>query len=305
MNIIEANNLSKTFGNNTVVNGITMKVNQGEIYGFLGRNGAGKSTFINMLTGIITPSSGSFSLLGEDNIDRVKKRIGVLPDYSSFYDSMSAYNHLKFFSHIQGFNPTKEVIENTLETVGLENAKKKKLSQFSFGMKKKLGIAQAIINKPELLFLDEPTSGIDVESAIQIKELISKLHKDGQTIFMTSHNLNEIEDTCTRIGIMKNGQIHSEGTLRELKSTYQSSLTAQLKVNSNINPSAIQDIKRFLSNEFQQFDWIDNRLVVNIREEEDIPILIRTLINKKIDIYSVHLIEPTLEEVFLERDIAI
>ncbi|MYL73059.1 ATP-binding cassette domain-containing protein [Halobacillus litoralis] len=305
MNIIEVNDLSKSFGNKNVVNGITMKVNKGEIYGFLGRNGAGKSTFINMLTGIINPSSGSFSLLGEDKIDRVKNRIGVLPDYSSFYDSMTAYNHLRFFSRIQGFNPTKEIIEHTLETVGLEKAKKKKLSQFSFGMKKKLGIAQAIINEPELLFLDEPTSGVDVESAIQIKELIDKLNKNGQTIFMTSHNLNEVEDICTKIGIMKNGEIHSEGTLRELKTTYQSSLTAQIKVGPAINKHARQEIDQFLNNEFQQFDWEDNRLIVNIQEEDDIPVLIRMLINKKIDIYSVHLIEPTLEEVFLERDVAI
>ncbi|WP_156482439.1 ABC transporter ATP-binding protein, partial [Parageobacillus toebii] len=188
MNVIEAAGITKIYGSKTVVDNVDLKVKKGEIYGFLGRNGAGKSTFINIITGIIKPTSGSFKLLDEPNLKKVKHRIGVLPDYSTFYDSLTAIDHLKYYAKISGYKVSTEHCEYILKRVGLLEHAHKKAGKFSFGMKKKLGIAQAIIHNPDLIFLDEPTSGIDAESGLNIQKLIVNLQKEGKTIFMTSHN---------------------------------------------------------------------------------------------------------------------
>lgn len=134
--VIEAKGLTKTFGSRTVVNNVDLQVEKGEIYGFLGRNGAGKSTFINMITGIIEPSAGSFQLLNESSIDHIKHRIGVLPDYSTFYDSMTAACHLKYFAKLTGQNVSRQQCESVLARVGLLEHADKKAGTFSFGMKK-------------------------------------------------------------------------------------------------------------------------------------------------------------------------
>lgn len=229
MNVIEAVNLSKKYGSKTVVNEVDLHVKKGEIFGFLGRNGAGKSTFINMITGIITPSAGSFKLLNESTLQHVHKRIGVLPDYSSFYDSLTALGHLNYYANINGYTLSNEDGKEVLERVGILEHANKKVGKFSFGMKKKLGIAQAIVHDPELIFLDEPTSGVDAESGISIRKLISELQQQGKTIFMTSHNLDEVEKICNRIAIMKDGEITHVGTIDELRARYSSSIQLELK----------------------------------------------------------------------------
>ncbi len=168
---IETKDLSKSFGKTTVVKGINLQVQTGEVLGFLGRNGAGKSTFINMLTGIIRPTSGSFSLLGIDGpSDHVKKRIGVMPDYSSLYGNLTAKKHLKYLAGVSGKTVTNQQCIDVLRSVGLEEHANQKAVKFSIVMKKKLGIAQAIIHDPDLIFLDEPTSGLDAESTIEIQQ---------------------------------------------------------------------------------------------------------------------------------------
>lgn len=298
---IKADNLTKSFKLNRVVNMISLEVESGEIYGFLGRNGAGKSTFINMLTGILIPSSGSFELLESSPT----KRIGVLPDYSTFYDHMSAYDHLKYFSGVSGYKVTKEAIIETLNMVGLESEIHKKVSKFSFGMKKKLGIAQALVNDPDLIFLDEPTSGVDAESAIQIKKLIKNLNKQGKTIFMTSHNLNEVEEICTRVAIMKNGNIHLEGTISELKSSFQNVVTAKIRIQDKVQDGARKDIVNFLKKNFPDFSWENNYLRVEVGHENNIPVILRMLLQLHVNVFTVDIIEPSLEEIFLEQNQAI
>src|SRR5690625_2754634 len=178
MMMIETKQLKKSYGANEVVKGIDLFVEKGEIFGFLGRNGAGKSTFINMLTGIAQPSSGTYSLLGvTGSTDQVKRKIGVMPDYSTFYGSLNAIDHLKFLSALSGKPVGKQDCLKVLQLVGLNNQAHVKTEKYSFGMKKNLGIAQAIIHDPTLIFLDEPTSGLDAESAIHIQQLIHQLQK--------------------------------------------------------------------------------------------------------------------------------
>ncbi|MBX9956168.1 ABC transporter ATP-binding protein [Peribacillus simplex] len=299
MNAIETTQLKKSYGAVPIVKGIDLIVEKGEIFGFLGRNGAGKSTFINMLTGIIQPNSGTYSLLGvKGSNDQVKKRIGVMPDYSTLYGSLTAVEHLKFLSALSGNPAGKDRCMEVLQLVGLESHAHKKAAKFSFGMKKKLGIAQAIIHEPELIFLDEPTSGLDAESAIHIQKLIKDLQKKGVTIFMTSHNLYEVEKICTRIAIMKEGQIVNIGTMEELRKIYRSTITVKLK-HSSVPKTEQVKLHQWLESVGTELEMKDPYMTINIDDEKKIADMIRAFNQCKVDILRVKVKEPSLEEIFL------
>jgi ABC-2 type transport system ATP-binding protein len=301
MNVIETKGLTKSYGSSSVVKGINLVVNKGEIFGFLGRNGAGKSTFINMLTGIIHPSSGEFTLLGERGAeDKVKQRIGVMPDYVTFYSSLTPVKHLRMFAALSGKPVTKAQCIEILEKVGLLAHAYKKTSKFSFGMKKKLGIAIAIIHDPELIFLDEPTSGLDAESVLVIQKLIKNLQQKGKTIFMTSHNLDEVEKICTRIAIMKDGKIIKIGTIEELRSFYRSTISVKVK-HSEIPAKERENIHQWLRLNGTELDISDTHFILNVNDEKKIAEIIRALNQIKVDVLRVEVEEPSLEEIFLDE----
>ncbi|WP_079504877.1 ABC transporter ATP-binding protein [Mesobacillus jeotgali] len=304
MEVIKTTSLHKEFGKQTVVNGIDLTVKQGEIYGFLGRNGAGKSTFINMLTGIILPSSGEFSLFSEKSLTpEIRRKVGVLPDYSTFYDHLTAMQHLRFFSKLCGVKAGKQHCLEVLDKVGMKEHANKKVGKFSFGMKKKLGIAQAIVHNPDLIFLDEPTSGVDAESAIQIQELIRELNRGGMTIFMTSHNLHEVEKICTRIAIMKKGRIMHEGTMDELRQKHNATMTIKL-VHSPLASPKKEKTYAFLSKFSHNIEIGASETSVEIGKEDSIPIIIRGLSELGIDLFRVTADQPSLEEIFLEKKVS-
>ncbi len=296
---IETKQLKKSYGAVQIVKGVDLIVEQGEIFGFLGRNGAGKSTFINMLTGIIQPSSGTYSLLGvKGPNDQIKKRIGVMPDYSTFYSSLTAQDHLKFLSALSRKPVRSQDCLEVLRSVGLAEQAQIKTAKFSFGMKKKLGIAQAIIHDPELIFLDEPTSGLDAESVIQIQRLIFDLQKRGKTIFMTSHNLDEVEKLCTRIAIMKEGKVSKIGTMAELRSFYRSTLTVKIK-HSQIPKTEQLTLNQWLHSVGIDLEMQNSYVTITLDSEKKIAEIIRAFNQYKIDVYRVEVNEPSLEEIFL------
>ncbi|MDL4840572.1 ABC transporter ATP-binding protein [Aquibacillus rhizosphaerae] len=298
---IETKQLKKSYGSSLIVKGIDLIVEQGEIFGFLGRNGAGKSTFINMLTDISKPSFGTYALLGEEGPnDQVKKRIGVMPDYSTFYSSLTAIKHLKFLSSLSGKHVTSDRCKEVLKFVGLESDMNKKTSKYSFGMKKKLGIAQAIIHDPELIFLDEPTSGLDAESVIHIHQLIHNLNKRGKTIFMTSHNLDEVQKLCSRIAIMKEGQIVKIGSMDELRSFYQSTITVKLK-HSPIPESEEMHLLQYLKAAGSNLEISNSYIMIDVENENKISQIIRAFTRCKVDVFRVEVEEASLEEIFLEE----
>ncbi|GAA5416846.1 linearmycin resistance ATP-binding protein LnrL [Paraliobacillus ryukyuensis] len=298
---IETKQLSKSFWKNNVVKQIDLQVEKGEILGFLGRNGAGKSTFINMLTGILPPSSGSYALLGVQGPNNaVKKEIGVMPDYSSLYGSMTALKHLRYLSEVSGKKVSQSRAMDVLQLVGLEAHANKKAGKFSFGMKKKLAIAQAIVHDPQLIFLDEPTSGLDAESVIQIHRLIQRLHQQGKTIFMTSHNLDEVEKICSRIAIMKDGKIRRVGTMDELRAYYQSTITVTMK-HAPIAATDLATLEPWLKQVGAQLEMEASHFTIQVESEQKIAEIIRALGSYKIDIYRVDVDEPSLEEIFLEE----
>lgn len=301
MYVIKANNLVKQYGEKKVVNGINLSVNKGHIFGFLGKNGAGKSTFINMLTGIIRPSSGSFEILDVDDlqIDTIKNKLGVLPDYSTFYNDLSSIEHLRYFSNIMGLKKSNEDFCNLLRKVGLDKDINTKVKKFSFGMKKKLGIAQAIINDPELIFLDEPTSGVDVDSVLNIHKLIKELSCEGKTVFFTSHNLDEVEKLCDEIAIMKDGMIVSKGSIEDLRRKYQSSINVKIK-HSKLSMENQNSLKSIFESVGKNIEWNEEHTFITVNDEENIPVLTKALNGMNINVYRMDIDEPSLEEMFIK-----
>lgn len=305
MYAIESFQLTKIYGSKPVVDDIDFKIKKGEIFGFLGSNGAGKSTFLNMLTGIILPSSGSFKILNKNqkSLDLVKSDIGVLPEYSALFEDLTPLQHLKFFCRIHNTKKTTDEYLYFLERVGLEKAINTKVKNFSFGMKKKLGIAQAIVHDPSLLILDEPTSGVDADSILKIHALIKELNKEGKTIFITSHNMDEVEKLCTRIAIMKNGKIISQGTMSELRKQYQSILSVKIK-HAHLTSDLTKQLYPIIQTKAKIIKWNNQHLVVEVQGEHTIPIILKSLFQADIDIYSVEIDQPSLEEIFLKKNLA-
>src|SRR5699024_5363887 len=186
MEIISIYQLAKKFDIVEVLKGIDLSIHKGEVFGFVGHNGAGKSTFIHILTGIAKKSGGEFEILGipDTRLDEVKEKMGVMPDISNLYEHMKGLQFLTYMGELTGDKRNKQDYIQLMHDVGLEGAENKKIKSYSFGMKKKISIAQALLGNPELIILDEPTSGIDPESAIKIRQLVTKLQKEGKTILL-------------------------------------------------------------------------------------------------------------------------
>ena len=209
---IEVSNLTKKYGEVLAVNNISFSVNQGELFGFLGPNGAGKTTTINMLTGLAGLDSGTINISGIDctrNPKAAQHLVGIVPDESNLYPELTGFDNLCFCASLYGIrkNERQRRARELLETFGLTDAANRKFAGYSKGMKRKLTFAAGIIHQPHILFLDEPTTGIDVASARQIRQIISNLHLKGTTVFLTTHYIEEAERLCERIAFIVKGKI--------------------------------------------------------------------------------------------------
>ncbi len=208
MNIIEVDNLSKKFKTKKVINGITFKVKEGEIFGFLGPSGAGKTTLIKMLIGEYTITSGSaklFNQIPSKLNESITSKISAVMDNFGLYERLTVYENMEVFANIH--NVKNEEIDKILKKVELYDSKKIVTSKLSKGMKQRLLLARAIINKPKLLFLDEPTSGLDPATSLKIHDLLFDLKNNGTTIFLTTHNMEEATKMCDRVALLNLGKI--------------------------------------------------------------------------------------------------
>jgi ABC-2 type transport system ATP-binding protein len=225
-NAIEVTDLTKHYGNVTAVDGITFKVAKGEFYGLLGPNGAGKTTTIRMLTGLTKPTSGTATVAGRDCIREtlaVKQRIGVVSEVSNLYNELSAWDNLMFIGELYGVDKlTRETrAKQLLEAFQLYDRRNDHLLGYSKGMKRRVRIAAALLHRPEVLFLDEPTSGLDVQSSRLIRSIIRELNREGVTVFLTTHYIDEADQLCDRVAIIRQGKIVVEGSPEKLKSSLQ------------------------------------------------------------------------------------
>ena len=229
MHAIEIDNLTKSYPVGfwkkhfrPALKGLTLNVERGETFGFIGPNGAGKTTTLKLLMGIIFPTAGSAHILGKDIADaEIKKKIGFLPEQPYFYDYLNPSELLDYYASLSGVSATerKKRIPELLERVGLADSARKQLRKFSKGMLQRVGIAQAIIHDPEVIFLDEPMSGLDPIGRHEIREMIQGLKDAGKTIFFSTHILSDVEALCDRVAVVHKGELRGIGVMNELRSS--------------------------------------------------------------------------------------
>ncbi|MDR3668735.1 MAG: ABC transporter ATP-binding protein [Ignavibacteriaceae bacterium] len=231
--IIEVQNLTKYFGDLCAVNNLNLNVYNGDVFGFLGPNGAGKSTTIRMLISLIAPTDGNIKIFGKElRINRIEilKKIGAIIEKPDFYGYLSAYKNLEILGKLSQIDVTRNRIMEVLELVGLEKRYKSKVKTYSFGMKQRLGLAQALIHDPELIILDEPTTGLDPQGMKEVRDLILFLsHERKKTIFISSHLLNEIELVANRMIIIDKGSAIVEGYVNDLLNVDNLKVTFEVK----------------------------------------------------------------------------
>ncbi len=256
-----------------------------------------------MVTGLIKPSSGSFEVLGQsgNRLESLQKEIGVLPDYSTFYEDLTAFSHLNYFQKLLKQSLSRQDIIHVLTQVGLEDAVHVKVKKFSFGMKKKLGIAQSIIHQPKLLFLDEPTSGVDANAVLNIHSLIKEIAAQGTTIFLTSHNLNEVEKLCDEIAIMNKGSIQTQGTMKQLREQYQQAIIVHIHHRSLSEKEQTQ-LKNSLTELAADTQIAENISEITVQANELIPQVNKKFVQQDIGVFRLEVEEPSLEEIFLDLE---
>ncbi|MDP4142877.1 MAG: ABC transporter ATP-binding protein [Bacillota bacterium] len=218
--LLEVQNLTKIYKKDRGVQDISFDIFKGDIFGFLGPNGAGKTTVMKVITGLIKPDRGSVKILGHniaDDFEKAMGKVGAVIETADSYEYMSAYKNLKLAARF--YNDVKdERIDEVLELVGLEKYKKEKVGEFSLGMKQRLGLAAALLSKPEFIILDEPTNGLDIEGVVEIRNIVKMLAKEqGVSFFISSHVIHEMELTCSRVGIIYDGRLISQVTMEEVK----------------------------------------------------------------------------------------
>ncbi len=216
--VIETNGLSKDFGSILAVDNLSLSIPKGSVFGLLGPNGAGKTTIIGILLGLITPTSGKFSLFGEEingSIESALQRIGATMETPSFYPYLSGLDNLRYFQQVAGHNDAAE-LDSLLELVDLRSRRHSKFATYSLGMKHRLGIAYALLGDPELLLLDEPTNGLDPNGMAEVRRLLQDLGDGDRTVLLASHLLHEVEQVCDSVAILSKGRVIAQGLVSEL-----------------------------------------------------------------------------------------
>jgi ABC-type multidrug transport system ATPase subunit len=291
MILLEVDSLFKRYGKNTAVNGVSFRVEKGQVFGLLGPNGSGKTTLLGCLTGILLADQGSFSWFGKEEFSSARKRIGALIETPNFYPYLSAWKNLEIVAKIKGCELSR--IDVVLKEVELFDRKNDAFKTFSLGMKQRLAIAGALLCDPEILVLDEPTNGLDPQGINEIRQLILRQKANGKTIVLASHLLNEVEKVCTDVVILKKGNVLSSGKVEQL-----------LSDNKRIELGA--DDLSALRNTIQSFTGISNIqdnngfLIADLADELDAASINKLLQEKGILLNHLVVVKSDLESEFLK-----
>lgn len=291
---IDAVRLRKNYGTRTAVRDLTLQVKRGEAFGFLGPNGAGKSTSIKMLLGLVKPTSGRALLLGRPLGDReVRARIGFLPEHFRFYDWLSASELILFHGRLCGLaeDQLRRKIPKLLERVGLGAQHAKPIRSFSKGMMQRVGLAQAIVNDPEILFLDEPTSGLDPAGRKLVRDLIREQRERGATVFLNSHLLGEVEQSCDRVAFIRQGNVIA---IHEMGAWQAGKTEVEIQV-ARLAPSTLEKLHQVA----QEIRLEGQMLRLRVDAEGRLPEVVRCLVEGGAEVYSVVPHRVSLEELFL------
>ena len=295
--VLSVENLTKEYGSKKVVDNVTFSLFPGQIFGFVGPNGAGKSTTIKMITGLIPITSGSVRICGysiKNAFTSAISNIGAVVEMPQLYPYLTGYQNLKLFASLNNKKAIKR-IDNIVKLVGMENRIHDKFGTYSLGMKQRVGIAQALLNKPKLLILDEPTNGLDPNGIVEIRNILKVLaEKENITIIISSHNLAELEHICDIIGIINNGKIISYKTMKDIEKLVEDEQQIQLMVNYPNYAGLLLKEKYGIKAKV-----VGNSIIFPLKER-DIANTISFLTMKKIKIYSIKKIQKSLETLYFE-----
>lgn len=284
--LLECININKSFRNKRVLNNVSLSLYEGDILGFIGPNGAGKTTTIKLILGLQTIDKGTIIINSfdiKDNFERAIEKVGAIVENPDNYMYLSGYDNLLLIKNVYK-NITKDDIWNVVKLVGLENRIDDKVSKYSLGMRQRLGIAKALITRPNILILDEPTNGLDPKGIKELRDLLKKLAKEGMGILISSHNLSELESFCNKITIINNGKIIETSDVLNIKNsddTYQ------------FNVSKIPSIKNI--------KMVNNKNFLIKLKKDEINDIITKLLEENIKIYGINKVELTLEEAYLKK----
>lgn len=288
MKVLEVKNIYKSFGNKEILKDISFEIEEGEILGFVGPNGSGKTTTIKIILGLQEANKGEVYINGKNiktNYEESIKNVGAIVESPDMYMYLSGFQNLKLVANY--YNISYDEIDSVVDFVGLKDRIKDKVSKYSLGMRQRLGIAQAILNKPNLLIVDEPTNGLDPSGIIEFRKMLKKLAKEAKiSILISSHNLAEIENICDKVLLLKDGVIVSDDVLKEVNDNNK----YKLELNST---------KKLTKEE--KVEIIDDNYINYFGTKEDIAKFIENLVNKKIKIYSVTKSKESLEDIFIKK----
>ena len=288
MKVLEVKNIDKFFGKKQILNDISFDIEEGEILGFVGPNGSGKTTTIKIILGLQQATKGEVFINGnniKNNYEAAIRKVGAIVESPDMYMYLSGLENLKLVANY--YNISHDEIEKVVKFVGLKDRIKDKVSKYSLGMRQRLGIAQAILNKPNLLIVDEPTNGLDPSGIIEFRNMLKELaKKEKMSIFISSHNLAEIENICDKVLLLKEGKIVSSDVLKEVENNdkYKLELSSTLKLKKEA-----------------KVEIIDDNYIYYLGNKEDIAKFIESLVNKKIKIYSVVKFKESLEDIFIKK----
>ena len=296
---IEATNLSKRFGESTVVRQLSFKVRSGEVFGFLGPNGGGKTTTVRMLIGLLVPSEGSARLLGErvGDSDELRRRIGVMTETPGLYESLTVEENLAYFADLHGITGTqrRSRLDTCLEQAGLSKWRDVRAGALSKGLKQRAALARALVGDPEILFLDEPTAGLDPEAIADVRRLIKTLHRSGVTVFLITHRLEEAARVCDRVAII-NTHLLTIGCLDKL--TRGRNLEIKVGLGGPPSTDLIADLSSLAGVlRASPAGW---GLALEVESRAAVPEAVRFLAARDEEVFSVIEVAKTLEEAYLE-----
>lgn len=293
--MISASGVSKSFGERPAVADLSLSVAQGEIVGLLGPNGSGKTTMIRLLNGLLRPDAGSISIAGLDPLqqgEQVRQQCGVLTESADFYRDMTARENMSFFAGLYGVTEPGRA-ESLLVEAGLGGDLHRKVGAFSTGMRKRLGFAKALLHRPRILYLDEPTNGLDPDATRSVLQLISELREaEGTTILICSHLLQQLETVCDRYLFIDQGRLIEQGTLTELTGRYQPEVLLEVVTDLQVTGGTFHGREAFRSE-----TAAGPRLTLRLQERAEVPTVLRLLVNEA-DVYGARVIEQGLEDLY-------
>ncbi len=302
MQMIDVQDLTKKFGDGTAVDNLTFQVEEGEVFGFLGPNGAGKTTTVRMLCCLISRTSGEAKIAGyaigdEANCMKIRKMIGLVPDSVGLFDDLSAYDNLDYFGKLYECTPQerKENIAYFLKLLGLWDQRDQPVGGFSKGMKQKVAIARALIHQPRLLFFDEPTANLDPESSRVVRDFILRLKREGKTIFINTHNLDEAQRICDRIGILKTRLLAINTPEQLERSVWGNKTVIQV---ARVDDAILAAVKKLSP---QHLTVADNKITVDVSDPlKDNPDFVQAIVDAGGRVQAVTQLNPGLEETYLK-----